>query len=81
MFLLNFIFIDFLNINRRKFRFRKIEVMKKKIYDGREVIFIIENIQIDWDWLEEAEKFGKVRFLGSRDSKFKKLIGFLIFLG
>lgn len=55
--------------------------MKKKIYDGREVIFIIENIQIDWDWLEEVEKFGKVRFLGSRDSKFKKLIGFLIFLG
>lgn len=53
--------------------------MKKKIYDGREVIFIIENIQIDWDWLEEAEKFGKVRFLGSRDSKFKKLTGFLIF--
>lgn len=54
--------------------------MKKKIYDGREVIFIIENIQIDWDWLEEVEKFGKVRFLGSRDSKSKKLIGFLIFL-
>lgn len=52
----------------RKSRSRKAEVMKKKTYDGREVTFITENTQTDWDWLEEAEKSGKVRLLGPRDS-------------
>lgn len=52
----------------RKSRSRKTEVMKKKTYDGREVTFITENTQTDWDWLEEAEKSGKVRLLGPRDS-------------
>lgn len=52
----------------RKSRSRKTEVMKKKTYDGREVTFITENTQTDWDWLEEAEKLGKVRLLGPRDS-------------
>lgn len=46
--------------------------MKKKTYDGREVTFITENTQTDWDWLEEAEKSGKARLLGPRDSKSKK---------
>lgn len=53
----------------RKSRSRKTEVMKKKTYDGREVTFITENTQTDWDWLEEAEKSGKARLLGPRDSK------------
>nr|XP_034328102.1 glutamate-rich protein 6 isoform X9 [Crassostrea gigas] len=52
----------------RKSRSRKTEVMKKKTYDGREVTFITENTQTDWDWLEEAEKSGKARLLGPRDS-------------
>lgn len=52
----------------RKSRSRKTEVMKKKTYDGREVTFITENTQTDWDWLEEAERSGKARLLGPRDS-------------
>lgn len=52
----------------RKSRSRKTEVMKKKTYDGREVTFITENTQTDWDWLEEAEKSGKARLMGPRDS-------------
>lgn len=56
----------------RKSRSRKTEVMKKKTYDGREVTFITENTQTDWDWLEEAEKSGKVRLLGPRDKKDNK---------
>lgn len=55
--------------------------MKKKTYDGREVTFITENTQTDWDWLEEAEKSGKVRLLGPRDSKSQILTGFPILLG
>lgn len=43
--------------------------MKRKTFDGREVTFITENTQTDWDWLEEAEKSGKARLLGPRDSK------------
>ena len=43
--------------------------MKKKTYDGREVTFITENTQTDWDWLEEAEKSGKAHLLRPRDSK------------
>lgn len=71
----------FFDINRRKSRSRKTEVMKKKTYDGREVTFITENTQTDWDWLEEAEKSGKARLLGPRDSKSKKLTGFPTLLG
>ncbi|XP_065926256.1 glutamate-rich protein 6 isoform X9 [Magallana gigas] len=56
----------------RKSRSRKTEVMKKKTYDGREVTFITENTQTDWDWLEEAEKSGKARLLGPRDKKDNK---------
>lgn len=50
--------------------------MKKKTYDGREVTFITENTQTDWDWLEEAEKSGKAHLLRPRDSKSYSLIGF-----
>lgn len=61
---------------RRISRSKKREVMKKKTYDGREVTFITENTQTDWDWLEEAEKSGKAHLLRPRDSKFYSLIGF-----
>ncbi|XP_062599296.1 glutamate-rich protein 6-like [Saccostrea cucullata] len=52
----------------RKSRSRKRDIMKKKTFDGREVTFITENTQTDWDWLEEAEKSGTARLLGPRDS-------------
>ena len=61
---------------RRISRSKKREVMKKKTYDGREVTFITENTQTDWDWLEEAEKSGKAHLLRPRDSKSYSLIGF-----
>ncbi|XP_078312389.1 glutamate-rich protein 6-like isoform X9 [Crassostrea virginica] len=53
-------------------RSKKREVMKKKTYDGREVTFITENTQTDWDWLEEAEKSGKAHLLRPRDKKDNK---------
>lgn len=59
---------------RRISRSKKREVMKKKTYDGREVTFITENTQTDWDWLEEAEKSGKAHLLRPRDSKFYSLM-------
>ncbi|KAK3094856.1 hypothetical protein FSP39_007133 [Pinctada imbricata] len=43
------------------------EVMKRKAFDGREVTFVTENTQTDWEWQEDSDKMAKLRQLAPRE--------------
>ena len=43
--------------------------MKRKAFDGREVVFVTEDTQTDWAWQDDAEKMSKLKQLAPRDSK------------
>ncbi|XP_033759879.1 glutamate-rich protein 6-like isoform X4 [Pecten maximus] len=45
------------------------ETTKRKTYDGREIVFITQDVQTDWDWVQEVERTGKGKQLTANDSK------------
>lgn len=44
------------------------ETTKRRTYDGREIVFITQDVQTDWDWVQEMEKTGKGKQLTANDS-------------
>ncbi|XP_069104748.1 glutamate-rich protein 6-like isoform X8 [Argopecten irradians] len=47
------------------------ETTKRRTYDGREIVFITQDVQTDWDWVQEMEKTGKGKQLTANDKSSK----------
>ncbi|XP_021346721.1 glutamate-rich protein 6-like isoform X1 [Mizuhopecten yessoensis] len=44
------------------------ETTRRKTYDGREILFITQDVQTDWDWVQEAERTGKGKQIIANES-------------
>lgn len=47
--------------------------MKRTTYDGREVTFITQDVQTDWDWVESAQKTGRAKSIVPSDSEYRSV--------
>ncbi|XP_060078638.1 uncharacterized protein LOC132558124 [Ylistrum balloti] len=47
------------------------ETTKRRTYDGREITFITQDVQTDWDWVQEVERTGKGKQLTANDKSSK----------